>query len=455
MSKLKNSALRQGMVKRSFGTDFFSTFLTSVVGFLFGTVASILIARAIGPEGKGILALISLASGQAMNFLSLGIGLAIVHYVGSSRVNPRVAASTAFVLSLPLGILAMGVAISILRFILKETSVYLWMMIFISASLSPLSLYSGYLSWIARAEGKIVEISGLNLARTFISFLGILGCFLFVRKVLAILVVMIAADLFFIMLWWVLSNRWGYLPSSLTLARKDVAFQLVTYGLKGHGGTILQSLNYRFDMYIVAYFLSAAQVGIYSVAVGFSELLWMLPNSIGVVLTQRAASRSWEEANRITAVSTRVMLSVLAAGCLVWALIGPFFIPLFYGRAFSDAPEAMLWLLPGIWFLGLWKNLINDICCRRYPLLMTYSSGAATVATVILDFILIPRFGIIGAAVASSVAYAIAALTILVPYCRITSARPIELFLLKKGDVKSVWFSVFQAMKLLRGGPKV
>jgi O-antigen/teichoic acid export membrane protein len=55
--------------------------------------------------------------------------------------------------------------------------------------------------------------------------------------------------------------------------------------------------------------------------------------------------------------------------------------------------------------LGGAKVLTNEIAGRGYPHYNSFTSGVALILTVLFDLILIPRFGIIGAALASSIAY--------------------------------------------------
>jgi len=439
------------VVRRSFATDFFSTFGASVMGFLLSIITSILIARAVGPKGKGILALVFLASGQAASFLSLGVESALIYYVGSGQVKKQSASSTSFLLSLGLGVLAAGFMVGVLHFVLKEGSFPIWALIYLSALLLPLTIYSRYLEVIGRAEGRIAELAGLSLIERVLQPLLILLCYLFFRSVPAILAVSILSSLISTAVSFVFYAKWGYFPPRLFFSNKLVAKRLVSYGLKGHVGTVFQSLNYRLDMYIVALFLSAAQVGIYSVAVRFSEILWIIPNALGIVIAQRAASRSWEEVNRITASVTRLTLAIMAISCVAWAFLGKMLIPLFYGQAFSEAVDALLWLLPGTLLLGLWKNLLNDVVSRGYPLLKTLSSGAGVGATILFDLLLIPKYGIEGAAVASSIAYAIATLTVIIPYCKITKIQPTDLFLLRREDVAYVKNSFALALSLVRG----
>ncbi len=432
---------------RSFTADFLFTFGSSIIIFILNAGISILIARALGPDGKGIITLILLASGQTSAFLSLGIDNAIIYYIASRQIDRQSAVSTLFILSLFLGILSAIATVLILNFTLKSVERIIWILIYFRTLFIPLFIYTTFLRMITRAEGRIIELSLLNIIHPFLNLILVLIAILFIKSTPTILLGVILSNIISDMILMWIFAKCQYFKSNLLRFDKKIAKKLITYGLKGHLGSIFQYLNYRFDMYIVALFLSTSQVGIYSVAVGFSEILWMIPNALGVVITHRAASRPWSEANRITASVNRLTIAVMAVCCILWIFIGKYIIPFLYGTAFLETVNAMLWLLPGIWFLALWKNLLNDICSRGYPLLKTYSSGIAAIATIVFDLLLIPKMGINGAALASSIAYATAAIISLIYFCRLTKLKIIDLFLLKKSDVVSTISSLIKPVQ--------
>jgi O-antigen/teichoic acid export membrane protein len=226
----------------------------------------------------------------------------------------------------------------------------------------------------------------------------------------------------------ILSYKWEIVGRKSYIFSPLIWKQLVSYGLKVHLGTLLQSLNYRFDMYLVAFFLGTASVGLYSVAVGMAEWLWLLPGVLGTVLMQRVATQSEEEANVMMGPLNRLTSGVLVIGTLVWAVFGVWIIRILYGEAFAPSYYPLLLLLPGIWALGLWKNIMNDLAVRGYPATKSYTAGASAVVTLALDIVLIPRWGIAGAAIASSIAYWTAFCFALWYYCRVTPFRAREVF---------------------------
>jgi len=59
------------------------------------------------------------------------------------------------------------------------------------------------------------------------------------------------------------------------------------FGLKSYLQNLVGSLNYRLDVYILAFFLTPKQVAFYGVATSLAEVAWYIPNSVGVVLFPR------------------------------------------------------------------------------------------------------------------------------------------------------------------------
>lgn len=120
------------------------------------------------------------------------------------------------------------------------------------------------------------------------------------------------------------------------------------YGGKGYVGNIAQFLNYRLNIFLVAYFLDVAAVGFYVLAVGMAERLWMIPGSIGTVLFPRVAAIDKTQANQLTPkVSRHTLFIVFMLSIVLLALARPL-IQLLFGTAFLPSVEPLMVLLPGI-----------------------------------------------------------------------------------------------------------
>jgi O-antigen/teichoic acid export membrane protein len=181
--------------------------------------------------------------------------------------------------------------------------------------------------------------------------------------------------------------------------------QKLWMGLQGQLGNVAAIFTYRLDVFIVNYFLNPAQVGIYAVGVVVSESLWQIPQAVAAALFPRTARTMEHGSQEFTCLIIRhVLLISVVSGALV-ALVSPFAIPLLFGGRFAGSVQAIWWLLPGTIGLSVGKVAASDLAGRGKTLYSSIFSLISLIVTVALDFTLIPRMGIQGAALASSVAY--------------------------------------------------
>ncbi|MFH1850647.1 MAG: polysaccharide biosynthesis C-terminal domain-containing protein, partial [archaeon] len=188
---------------------------------------------------------------------------------------------------------------------------------------------------------------------------------------------------------------------SCRLARESFRF-----GLKEHIGNVAQNLNLRLDWVILAAFATPAAVGIYSIAVLIAEFIWYIPDSIGVVLFPAIAS-SERPTEKLTAKINRIVIFLTLCASLLLILLGRTIISVLYGPAFSPAFPALMVLLPGIIGLTAAKIISKYTSGIGRPLYNSKGSILALAVNVPLLWYLVPKLGIIGAALASSVAYSV------------------------------------------------
>lgn len=398
--------LLHGKFKRNVG----ATVSTQLVGLILSITNAAIIARCLGPEGKGMLALVLLVPGMLGLFLSGGIGVANVYFAGSRRLDVArlTANSVGFaILATILGMSIMGglVTTSWLDALLPGVPLWLAIIAMLGLPTTLLTGYGGYFSTILQGLQHIMTVNIVNLAQGAIMLaLTILLVVGFQLSLLGALLAFLGAGLTSLILTAVLLRREG----AIFRPRWDLPVMRSTFsfGLRGHIGNLFQFFNYRLDLFIVNYFLGPASVGIYSVSVAVTELLWYLPNAVGFVIFPKAAATRPEEMNVFTPRVFRVTLGLTALGAIALAVLGRPFIQAIYSSVFISAYVPMLVLLPGVVLLGGSKVLTNEIAGRGYPHYNSINAGLALVLTVALDLLLIPGYGIVGAALASSIAYA-------------------------------------------------
>jgi O-antigen/teichoic acid export membrane protein len=236
-----------------------------------------------------------------------------------------------------------------------------------------------------------------------------------------------------------------YLPR----LRSGLLRRSLHYGVRAQLGGLVQFVNYRLDMLLVNALLGSAPAGVYSAAVAVSALIWLLPDAIGRVVFPRTAVSGQQTANRFTPLVCRQTLLISVVSAAVLALLARFLIPAFYGSRFADAVVPFLVLLPGVIMSALTRVLGPDLMGRGKPQYNSYAAAIAAVATIILDITLIPRMGVIGAALASTIAYGIAALALLIWFLRFSGAGVSQVLLPRWAD----WRELRLRRRQRRAGP--
>jgi O-antigen/teichoic acid export membrane protein len=147
---------------------------------------------------------------------------------------------------------------------------------------------------------------------------------------------------------------------------------------------------------------------------------------VALVLLPRLTSADSAEAARLAPVASRNTMLVAAAGSLALAAVAPVLIPAVFGDAFEDSVEALWLLLPGTVALAGSKVLTSYIFSQGRPLVNTGITAVSLVVTIVADLALIPRYGVNGAATASSIAYFAHFAAALFAYSRISGNRPFD-----------------------------
>jgi O-antigen/teichoic acid export membrane protein len=191
-------------------------------------------------------------------------------------------------------------------------------------------------------------------------------------------------------------------------------------------GNVLQYLNYRIDLILVGALAGLTAVGLYSVSFRLAEMLLLVPNAMGFIQVSRAAADT-EMRMRSSSVRLFWAASSLAAvaGLVAAVGAGPG-INLVFGDEYAGAVLPLVALLPGIVALAGGGVLANDIAGRGHASYNAVGSATALIATVVLDVILVPLYGALGAAIASSIAYGVSSAVAIVGFMRITHTSRTE-----------------------------
>lgn len=161
------------------------------------------------------------------------------------------------------------------------------------------------------------------------------------------------------------------------------------------------------DHLMIEYYLGTLELGNYAVMSKFLEMSLFIPmaflTSIYPVLLKRYKSESYVEVKSLT-YSIIINLSIYAT--LFFLFLGPRLINGLYGSRYEQAASFISVYGLGLFFIFM-LYLRNKIYAVENCLkLNLYNLVATFVINVILNIVLIPQFGVIGAVYASVISYA-------------------------------------------------
>jgi O-antigen/teichoic acid export membrane protein len=379
-------------------------FVTSIVIFGLRFATSIVVARTLGVEGKGIYVLVLTISSLLLLGLNLGVSGAFTFYTASNQFKP--ADLFAFAVLLSLAISAAGGAIFWLAYHWFLQGTFLVgtlsnQMILVIISL-PISLLTTFLASILLGLQQIVAYNAINLVNYGTNLLFQLASALLGGGVTGAILAWLASSALALIASLYLSRQFAALDFR---NMHEILRPAFSYGIKNYIANLLTFFNYRLDSFLVNFIMGPDSVGLYTTGVTMAELLWYIPNSLSSTLFPKVSSLDENVATRITTQSCRQTLLISLPLAVLFGAAGIYLIPFFYGVDFTPSIAPFLWLLPGILSMAVSKILSANLSGRGKPQYATYTSGITVIATVVLDLVLIPTMGIVGAAIASSIAY--------------------------------------------------
>jgi O-antigen/teichoic acid export membrane protein len=198
--------------------------------------------------------------------------------------------------------------------------------------------------------------------------------------------------------------------------QKGVLKSLLSYGWKTQLASVTYYINQRVDQLLLSLFVSPRELGLYVVAVTVSSALGFLPQASAMMTLAAGSNLPRAGAKAFISNSFRTSLTWLVVGCSALFVVAPWLITLVFGSKFSGSTLACRILLPGSIALGLNQVLYEGARSLNDPVLPSYAEGLAAFLTCLGLYVLLPRFGFLGAAIASTLAYSSSLVFMLVLY---------------------------------------
>jgi len=379
-------------------------------------VAVLLVARGLGPAGRGTVAFITVAALVVAHVSGLGVGEATT--VLSARHPPRRPVLLANALGFFLGSGATAATLAFLGLALTGIQpagvgtpelAILWLGIVACAAgeagysflvgverLRQLAFVTGFASWVYAGLVLVLWLGpGLTVGRAALAWTA--------TEALRATVLIS------------LSSR----TTILALPDRRLLAEEIGFGLRLWVGSLARFLNFRTDQILMGFIATEAALGFYAVAVNVSEALLYLPSSAATALLPLIARTEPARRGPETLRAFRSVIFVTAAAVGAAALLGPLLLPVVFGDAFDESVIPFLWLLPGTFGYAASAVFSNALVGSSSPGLSSVGPMVSLLVGFALDLALIPTYGATGAAAAASVAFLVGGATALLTYRRV------------------------------------
>ena len=395
------------MSNRRFSRDVAWTLGTRLLMIVNSVVAGVIVAHWLGAKGVGELAVINVAVTTIVQLGSFGLPSSNTYFIAQDRAHFRAATINSLLFALVVGS-ALALGLSVVAALRPD-----WFglipagLIFVASISIPFQLLTLIGLNILLALGKLREFNLLDLAsQSFILVNALLMLVVFGLGLDALVKLNTATSVLVSLVMVVLVVAAGKkLADSRWRVDGVLLRRMITYGLKFHISVLAGAIIFRADLLVVNHFRGAAEAGVYSVATQFGMLLMLLPSVIATLLFPRVTAEQ-DAHGETTWLVTKHTALIMLAGCLA-AVPLSFLLPLVYGAAFSDATMLLLILLPGVYLIGLESVLVQHFSALGLPRTIPVYWLVTLVVNLVLVFALVPQFGAYGAAIASTVSYAL------------------------------------------------
>ena len=414
----------------SFGRATTVSLASQVASLVTTFLSGVIIARALGPSGKGTYSLVVLTYAFAVLIGNLGVPVFVASTAGKRRHTPRELLHNSITVAVLSSVLV-GAVYLLLREWTGERSA-LWSFFGILAVVTPAGLLREHLGALLQGMNRIGRFSVTKVVANAVTA-ALLVIFVWSRpSVTTAVYCWIGGEVVstLVALWLVVPIAAPGLAVSRPLLKESLRF-----GSAVCVGSLIGLASLRLDLFLVAYYLSPADIGFYSVAAAVSALIMYLPSAMAVALLPRFSSADAEQSYALAARGCRFAV-IWGVGCALFlGVLGGVLISAVYGESFRPSVTAMRILLPGTVIFGLahvTTAYYNGFVGR--PFINTALAAVSLVIGVALDIVLIPRFGINGAAVASSIAYIVSMSVAFFVFARVSGRSFLPLLAVGKQD---------------------
>jgi O-antigen/teichoic acid export membrane protein len=424
-----------------------ATFFRQVFAGILQIITLVIIARVLSVSEMGQYTILILIPMLLSQILTLGIQSANIYGIGRKLINE----SQVLYINLILLFLvsSVGTIVTIIFLLCFSTKFFPGipsdLLLLSTLAIMPLTFVT-VLPSILQAIQKFVLFNIICIIQPLILLISIVLSIILVQSIYFIFYAYITASFitFFILV--------GLLVKKIKPKKYSIKLfykKFFSYSIQSHLSNIVTLLNYRSSLLIIGYFTSPISVGIYSVGLQLVEKLWLPSQAASTIILPKITNlinNHEKEVAEITIDTARIVFIVTLIISVVFIGVLPFAINLLFGIQYKESIIIALILLPGILAWTPSRILANDIAARGLADVNLKNALYVLTLNIVLSLILVPKFGIIGAGVATTIAYSFDLFLRLYAYKKITNINVGMKLIPRKSD----YFLIISTLKGLR-----
>ena len=418
------------------------TLAAQMASYALNFAAGIIIARSLGPAGKGTLSLVVLSHVLLLTVSNLGLGAAGSFMIAKRGFSLRQVSRQGGVAAWVLGLCTFGLAAIAVNFlpaslVSPDQRIY----VLLAAGLLPLALTTQYFNGALQGAGQIVWLNALTLAQALVNVSGLVVFLLVLQMGLrgglsawAITVVTTSLLTMAVTAWRArrLADQAAAPPRGWdhTLAR-----EALRYGIRAYPASVISFLNLRSDQFVLGYLAGTASVGQYSVAVTVAELLLFFPRALSTALLPRITRADPDSARHMAASACRHTIGGALISAAVLIPVG-LLIPVVFGEAYRPSVIPFFVMLPGLAAFALAPVLSTYFSGQLgRPIVSSLFAAMSLGVDFALVWVLIPALGVVGAALASTLAYLLTVISMIGYFRRSSGVKLREMLAIRAADL--------------------
>jgi|GEM_PF-5294227 O-antigen/teichoic acid export membrane protein len=428
--------------KTSIARQVTTTFGTKIIGFFFSFIGSIFLIRLLGVEGKGVQAFIYANVNLFATFFGFNVLTTLTYFVAKEHFDAAAARGLMLLIN-GFGILVFISAIltlffidsPVLDFIIPEgyqSSFFITYLIIFFLNGVSTPFFRG--NWTGQAKFNI--INGLVLLSSAMSAI-IFSTTWFLQKknliTLSLEQVLTISLVITLLLFLLRIAIFIYSREKISFKIKKVIRPILLFGSMGWMAGVMNFGVRRIDFWFVEYHRSIEQLGYYALAASLVEIIISLVLPATSVLSPYLTNANTEKREALLGRFSRITIAMMSVIIIIaLPLINPM-LPFLYGTEFTGAVLPLQILCVGglLLIVGNIFYMVNIATNNLGP--NFFAILASLIVTLVLDFLLVSKYGIIGASWVSVVAYGTSTLILMISVLG-KATKPISFFLIFKKD---------------------